>query len=110
VKLLRFTSKVAFAPNERSQVNRRAFLRSASGLALGLPFLESMPERSAWSQSAVPTFSLFLCHSCGVVQPSFWPSQSGALSDSTMSGQAVAPLAPYASNLLVVKGINGRLG
>jgi hypothetical protein len=110
VRLLKFTSKVAFAPNKRLQFNRRAFLRGAGGLALGLPFLESMPERSAYSQSEIPVFSLFLCHSCGVVQDSFWPSQTGALSESTMSGRAVEALGPYASNLLIVKGIKWPSG
>jgi hypothetical protein len=80
-------------------------LRGASGLALALPFLESMPSRSAWAASEVPTFGLFLVHSCGVVQNSFWPSAAGALSESTMSGRAVEVLTPYASNLLMVKGI-----
>ena len=41
-----------------SHVNRRAFLRGAGGVAIGLPFLEGLPERSAWAADAPPVFSL----------------------------------------------------
>ena len=30
-------------------INRRAFLRGAGTVAIGLPFLEGLPERSAWA-------------------------------------------------------------
>lgn len=105
MRLLKFTSKIGFAPHLRSRVNRRAFLRGAGGLALGLPFLESMPSRSAWAASEQPVFSLFLCHSCGVVANSFWPNATGPLSAGTMEGRAVGALAPHADQLLMVGGI-----
>lgn len=99
--------KTAFAPENRSQINRRAFLRGAGTLAIGLPFLESMPSRSAWAQNAQPTFGFFLCHSCGVVADSFWPSDAGPLTQDGLagSGKAVSALADYADRLLLVGGI-----
>lgn len=101
--------KIAFARNKRSDVNRRAFLRGAGTLAVGLPFLESMPWRSAWAQSAEPTFSFFLCHSCGVVQKTFWPSsEPGAITKDDLAAQerAVSKLADHADRLLLVNGIH----
>src|SRR5690606_5614035 len=60
---------------------------------------------------AVPVFSLFMVAACGVVQNRFWPSSTGALSESNMSGRAVGQLSEFASDLLIVNGINfpGRL-
>ncbi len=91
--------------NNRSKLNRRAFLRGAGGVALGLPFLESMPSRSAWAQSTNPVFSMFIVQSCGVVANSFWPTETGPLSSSTMTGTASAGLIDYASQTLFVGGI-----
>jgi hypothetical protein len=90
----------------RLQVNRRAFLRGAGGVAIGLPFLESLPERSAWAQDAQPIFSFFLMMQNGVIQSKFWPTEVGALSAATLSGTSLEPLSDYAANLLVLKGIN----
>lgn len=97
--------KLGLGRDKRSVVNRRAFLRGAGSLAIGLPFLESLPGRSAWAQSAEPIFSFFMCHSCGVVDDDFWPG-AGAITADSLSGKAVSPLAPYASRLLIVRGIN----
>jgi len=33
----------------KNAFNRRAFLRGAGTVAIGLPFLEGLPERSAWA-------------------------------------------------------------
>ena len=52
----------------RHQVNRRAFLRGAAGITLGLPFLEGLQERSAWAADMTPVFSFFLMASkCFIV-------------------------------------------
>ena len=55
------------APRSSRGINRRAFLRGAAGVSLALPFLESLPERSAWAAGDDPIFSLFICTACGVV-------------------------------------------
>lgn len=91
---------------KRHVVNRRAFLYGAGGVALGLPFLEGLPERSAWAAGQEPVFSFFLCAACGVEPKRFWPSGTGALSGLLSSGQAVDALAPYADDLLIVKNVN----
>ncbi len=93
--------------NQRKKtVNRRAFLYGAGGVAIGLPFLEGMPERSAWAQNAQPIFTFFMCAACGVEPKRFWPSGSGALKGLLASGKAVDALEPFAENLLIVKGVN----
>lgn len=90
---------------KRRQVNRRAFLRGAGGIAIGLPFLESLPERSAWAQDETPIFSFFLMMQNGVIQSQFWPTAVGPLSVETMTGTSLEPISEYASNLLVLKGV-----
>lgn len=87
------------------QINRRAFLTGAGGIAIGLPFLEGLPSRSAWAAGDNPIFSFFIVQANGVIQEKFWPSSAGALSAANMAGMAVEPLAPFAANLLIVKGI-----
>lgn len=100
--------KLTALGTHRNRVNRRAFLRAAGGIAVGLPFLEGLPERSAWAQDAQPVFGLFMVAACGVVGGRFWPSGTGALTSEGLasSGKAVAPLAPHASNLLLIRNVN----
>ena len=92
----------------RVPVNRRAFLR-AGAIAIGLPFLEGLPERSAWAVDAPPVFSLFIVAANGVVQKSFFPSAIGALTTASLEATpdtATSVLAPHAANLLFIKNIN----
>lgn len=96
--------------SKRSIINRRAFLRGVGGVAIGLPFLEGMPERSAWAQDAQPRFALFMVGACGVVANRFWPAATGALTASSLgSDKAVGALAEHASNLLLVRNVNFNL-
>lgn len=98
------TDRVRFPP-----VRRRAFLRGAGAVAIGLPFLEGLPLRSAWAQSNPPVFSLYIVAACGVVGSKFFPNQVGALTQSglaAMTDKATSVLAPHAQNLLFMKGIN----
>ena len=92
-----------------STFNRRRFLRGAGGVAIALPFLEGLPERSAWAQSKPPTFTFFIVGSCGVVGSKFFPSATGALTASGLAGmtdKAVSALSAHAENLTFVKNIN----
>lgn len=95
------------------RVNRRAFLRGAAGVGVALPFLESLPERSAWAADEKPVFSLFICAACGVVPAQFFPDDVGPLSTDTLSasGKATSHLAQHAENLLFLSGIdwNGQV-
>jgi len=97
-------------------INRRAFLRGAGGVAIGLPFLEGLPERSAWAQSKKPVFAFFICTANGVVQQyqtepeKFWPTDLGPVTTASMQASAAdrctGILADHAAHLLFVKGIN----
>ena len=92
--------------SRRKVLNRRAFLYGAGGVAIGLPFLEGLPERSAWAADAKPIFTFFMCAACGVEPKRFWPASTGALDGLLASGKAVDGLAAYAQDLLIIKGIN----
>lgn len=94
--------------SDRRRVNRRAFLRGAAGASVALPFLESLPERSAWASDENPVFSLFICASCGVVPAQFFPSETGAITAAGLeaAGKATSHLADHAQNLLLVSGID----
>lgn len=104
----------------RSRINRRAFLRGVGTAGVALPFLEGLPERSAWAQNENPVFALFICTSCGVVQKAgsdpekFWPTAEGPLTTESMKAfaddRATGILADYASRLLIVRGINYPYG
>jgi len=95
------------------RVNRRNFLKGAGTVAIGLPFLEGLPERSAWAASSPPVFSFFIVAQNGVVfsggsSNTFFPPAVGAISSATLTGDTIAtsPLAAHAPNLLFIKGIN----
>ena len=99
-----------FAPHLPRTVNRRAFLRGASAVAIGLPFLESLQSHSAWAQSGQPVFSLWICVANGIVGRDFHPSESGALSAGNL-GKNTAVLADYVNQISLIRGIryNGNL-
>ena len=87
------------------RLNRRNFLRGAAGVTLALPFLEGMPERSAWAADQKPVFSLFICAVGGIVPERFFPSAPGPITPEGLAGKATAQLAAHAKNLLFVSGI-----
>ena len=93
----------------KNAINRRAFLRGAGTVAIGLPFLEGLPERSAWAAGAQPVFTMMIVGSCGVVGKSFLPDATGALTTSGLAGmttKAVSALSAHAPNLTFLKNIN----
>ncbi|HET6583382.1 MAG TPA: DUF1552 domain-containing protein [Nannocystaceae bacterium] len=87
---------------------RRNFLRGACGVAVGLPFLESLaPRRAQAGGSSGPRrFVAFAC--CNGVEISrFWPtSPYGALAAAGVSGTALEPLAGHVAKLLIPRGIH----
>jgi hypothetical protein len=103
-------------PNGRSRINRRAFLRGAGGVAIALPFLEGIPERSAFAGLPTnPVFAFFICTANGVVQKDgsdperFWPTAAGAIDTAKLAAatdRCTSILADHASRLLFVRGIN----
>jgi len=102
-------SEVNQPVRKRSVFNRRSFLRGVGTVAVGLPFLEGLPARSAWAAGEEPVFGLFIVAACGVVGNRFFPGQTGPLTVSGLSGmtdKAVHKLGAYADNLLFIRGIN----
>ena len=96
-------------PMNRRALNRRAFLMGAGAVAVGLPFLEGLPERSAWAADSPPVFTFFIVAQNGQVTKNFFPSATGALTTAGLaaaSGMATSVLSPHAANLLFLKGIN----
>lgn len=83
------------------RLNRRAFLRGSAGVTIALPFLESLPDRSAWSATNEPLFAFFIGTSNGVVQDRFWPSTEGDtlgdLSEDPNAAGALAGFEPWLS-------------
>jgi hypothetical protein len=88
-------------------LNRRAFLRGAAGVTVGLPLLESIGAGPLHAQEAQPKKRFLSFHSSsGVDTDRFWP-QVGALSAASFSGRGTEALAPYASRLLIPRGVHG---
>jgi len=88
-------------------MNRRRFLRGASGLAVGLPFLESFVPRVAMAATAPPKrLAIFFCCN-GVNMEKFWPTTPyGALTPASMGlATGLNPIASYASKLLIARGM-----
>jgi hypothetical protein len=98
----------ATSVNRRS-IKRRAFLTGAGTVAVGLPFLEGLPSRSAWAAETAPVFTFFVVAQNGVVGKSFFPATPGPLTTTGLASAgdlATSVLAPHAANLLFIKGIN----
>jgi hypothetical protein len=85
-------------------IKRRSFLKGAGGIVFGLPFLEGLIGKEGFAQSADHRFAILIRQPSGVVQEKFWPKQTGALTQASLNGTALAPLASVASQILVVKG------
>jgi hypothetical protein len=97
---------------KRAPANRRAFLRGMGGVTLALPFLEGLPERSAWAAGQEPVFSLFVMSSGGVVPKRFFPTEIGALTAASLAegDKATSALAAHAKNLLFLKNVGWPTG
>jgi len=85
---------------------RRHFLRGACGVAVGLPFLESLAPREARAADASPRrFVAFMTHN-GVDMDRFRPTAMGAITAATLAGTGLEALSDYAAQLLVPRGIH----
>jgi Protein of unknown function (DUF1552) len=99
------------SPSKRAvgrRLDRRAFLRGAAGVSVALPFLESLPDRSAWAAGEEPVFALLICAVGGVVGEHFFPAARGPLTTDGLAaaGKATSALAAHADKLLFVSGVN----
>ncbi len=92
------------------KVSRRIVLRGLGGAALSLPFLEGQLWRLAKAQDRPAEFAIFFRQANGVNGESgadrFWPKSTGALTESSLSGQALDVLMDVRSKLLVVGDVN----
>jgi len=92
------------------QLSRRAALRGAGGILIGLPALEAMTPRSARGASTPAPRRLVIFYSPNgtdsqITEPDFWPQQTGP---NFVLGKEVSPLEPLRKNLLIVSGVNGE--
>jgi hypothetical protein len=88
-------------------MKRRAFLRGAFGVALGLPLLESLGSREAQAAPGDRRLVVFFCCN-GVNMDRWWPNTGyGPITSSSFdAGCGLYPLAPFASKLLIPRGMH----
>jgi hypothetical protein len=85
-----------------SSLSRRTWLRGA-GVAVALPYLESLLPRAARAAQLGPPQRLVLFHvPCGINLATYRPMQTGA---SYALSQSLAPLAPVQSDILILSNM-----
>ncbi len=99
-----------------TKLRRRALLIGAGGVAVGLPFLESVWSREARADddddALIPPYVIWFRKAAGVQQKlgsepeRFWPRQFGDLTAESTEGRAIEELSPYFDRLLALKNIN----
>jgi hypothetical protein len=90
-------------------LHRRTFLRGLGGAVVAAPFLSSVWEREAAAQgvAANPKQLIVMFTHYGCVTTRWFPAKShGPLVAGDLTN-SLAPLAPYASKLLIPRGIRG---
>lgn len=88
-------------------LSRRTFLQGAAGAAVGLPLLESIGASPLQAQTAKRVTRFLSFHSSsGVETDRFWPAL-GALTAASFAGKGTEALAPFASRLLIPRGVHG---
>ncbi len=89
------------------QINRRILLKGLGGAVVAAPFLSSVFERSAKAQSATTvkrTIIMFTHYGC--ITNKWFPAKlDGELTAADLMPTTLAPLAPFASKLLMPRGI-----
>jgi hypothetical protein len=91
-------------------MNRRIFLRGLGGAIVAAPFLGSIAERAAKAASmpapgAPKRFIAMFTH-YGCITNKWFPTRShGQLTADDLMPTSLAPLAPYASKILIPRGI-----
>jgi hypothetical protein len=91
------------------KLSRRNLLRGAGGLAVSLPFLESLAPRAAHAAGVTPPKRLAIVVTCNGVNMERWfPATSyGPLTaESFPSTVALHPLKDYAAKLLIPRGMH----
>ena len=89
-----------------TRMHRRMFLRGLGGAVVAAPFLPSVWERTARGQAAAPPRQLIAMFThYGCVTTKFFPQKAHGTLAATDLINSAAPLAPYASKLLIPRGI-----
>ncbi len=99
----------------RNNFSRRAFLYSAGGVTVALPFLDALrPRRVVAAGPERPRYAVFVRQANGCAQKEgdepeqFWPHELGAVTKETLSGidsdRAVSELAEFGDKLIMVRG------
>ncbi|HEV8245927.1 MAG TPA: DUF1552 domain-containing protein, partial [Polyangiaceae bacterium] len=104
-------------------LNRRNLLRGAGGMALALPFLEIMGDPRKFGVKAAhaaatgfPKRVLFVTTSNGAVRgyqsigTNRWSPSGTPTAFDLSTSETLSPLAPNASNLLLLDGLDNRAG
>jgi Protein of unknown function (DUF1552) len=92
-------------------LNRRTFLRGLGGAIVAAPFLSSVAERAAKAQSmpaaaGPPKRFIVMFTHYGCITNKWFPTKThGPLTAEDLMPTTLAPLAPYASKLLMPRGI-----
>lgn len=91
------------------RISRRAMLRGAGGIAIGLPFLEVMTplERRARAADAPPKRFLVFFSPDGSIHENWVPK--GTETDFTLS-RILAPLEAHKQQLVILDGIENKVG
>jgi hypothetical protein len=92
------------------RISRRAVIRGAGGVAIGLPFLEAMRPSRALAQDAGATAPkrLILWYTANGQMPQYW-YPTGTETNFTLN-TAHVPLQPYQSKLILFDGVNNDAG
>jgi len=88
-------------------INRRILLKGLGGALVAAPFLSSVFERKARAQSAPKTKRVIVMFThYGCITNKWFPAKlDGDLTAADLTGTSLASLAPYASKLLIPRGI-----
>lgn len=87
-------------------MKRRAFLRGAAGVVVGLPLLASLAPRRTRAQSlAPPKRFVVVWHPNGVVREAWAPTPGVDATDFVL-GRCHEPLAPFKDRLLLPSGVD----
>jgi hypothetical protein len=80
-------------------LDRRALLRGAAGIGIALPWLEAMTAGVARAAAAAPRRLVTVFTPIGH-EPSGWPTSAN------LTGTSLEPLAPFASDVVVTRGMD----
>jgi hypothetical protein len=86
-----------------SVLSRRAFVRSAGGIALALPLMDSLRARA--QEGSFPKRLVLMYTPNGVIHSGWWP-QNVVSETSFDLNEAHAPLEPYRDRLLILGGVD----